>query len=195
VRAIVLAAAVAILVTPGLGQAQDSKLADPFRTLCLANGGNPEASIAQARSEGFVALPASMVRLMVAPMQDVGDPVALWRTYEGGVTMLITGHSPMPTATHQNAGVCALVDIPGEPAPAATLESILGVGEPRDGGEFSLFVYAEERDGHRRAVDLNQVAEVQKLMADGRLRMAVAGRKTEGELGMAMLLMLTPEPK
>ena len=187
-----LAAVTAAALAPALAQAQESRLAEPFRTLCMAAHGKADVTTAAARSAGFVAPPAVMLQDLTGAIPDAIRPVVLWKTYDGGLTMALIGEMPAPGTPPMSAEVCGIATIPSEPTPSATLETILGVGQPLKNGSTDMFIYDEGPDGRRAAVDVRDSGEVRKLLEEGRLRMAMAGVTKAHDFDISIVMLLAP---
>jgi len=189
-KALVAAIAAALLAAPAA--AQDSRLAEPFRSLCMAAHGRAGATTAAARSAGFVSPPAMMLHDLANAIPEALRLTVLWKAYEGGLIMTLTGEMPTPSTPPMTAEVCGIATIPAEPGASATLEAVLAVGRPLRRDATDLFVYDEGPDGKRAAVDIQDTGEIRRLMDQGRLRMAMAGGSRADDLDISILMLLVP---
>jgi hypothetical protein len=180
---------------PAPPAAVESRLAGPFRTLCMAANGKADATAAAARAAGYVTTPAAMLQDLSSAMPGATHPAVLWKAYEGGLTLAITGEMPAPGGAPMTAEVCGIASIPSEPNPAATLAAILGVGGPLKQEASDMFVYDESLDGRRAAIDLRDAGELHKLLDEGRLRMAMAATTTSRDFDISVVMLLVPRPR
>jgi hypothetical protein len=182
----------ASLLAPASAGAADFRLLDPFQRLCMATDANGDAVIAKARSEGFVSPPPLFNRSLAGAVKAFPSLVALWKVYDGGALVILTGRTALPGNSEVGADVCAVMVTPFEDGAEPALRAFLAVGDGKDSGGVKIFAF-KDQDGVRTPVDMDQMITFVKLMEAGRLRLAMPmGSQPED---MSMLMLMVPRAK
>jgi hypothetical protein len=131
-----------------------------------------------------------MLQQIQAGTPEVDHPAALWKVYDGGFMMVMLGH--MAPGGGIQGGICAVIALPGQADPEASLRTLLGVGDPVHQQAINLYVYEQQADGQRRPVHATETQRIRGLVAEGRLRMAAAATKQEFGQAAAMMMLIVP---
>jgi hypothetical protein len=171
--------------------AQEQDLAAQFQSFCLATDGATQAVALAARGSGYVRPPDLIMRPLATSLDDIQHPSALWKVYDGGVFMVLTGQIGASSAAPLAGDACIVMALPTDTDPEPALRALLGVGDPMRQQSINFFIF-EQRDGVRQAVRATDTAALRRAAASGRLRVAAAAQRSEDGANVALMMLITP---
>lgn len=189
VFAALAAAAASLFATVAFAQDQD--LAAQFQSFCLATDGAPQAVALAARGAGYVRPPEVVLRPLIASAGEIQNPSALWKVYDGGVLMVITGQLAGDSGSPLAGDTCMVLALPSDAEPTPGLRALLGVGDPIRQRDIDMFVY-EQRDGARQSLRSLDAASLRRAAAQGRLRIAAGAHRTRDATGVSVVMLIRP---
>ncbi len=180
----VLAASVLALILATPASAQAPRLFDQFLSLCDATGVNADAAGAKARAEGFVRPPEKYIPAATIP--NMRNVKTLWKTFDDGAVVLITGELPFQLLPGVDAQACAVII---GPAPANALDPVAAWANvpPVPLGGRNIYFF-RQTGGQRQALTGTALPDLQAALTAGEVR----GLVTASDNGSATIILLKP---
>lgn len=161
---------------------------ETFRTLCVANGPNPEAIATAASALGYKPLPVDQVE---KAGYHYGRMQAFFLPNDAKRPKLILGVAELPSGMTGNMCVF-MYDIDASEDPAASMEALLKVGPPLDMPPGKVFLFTDDGGVLRPATPGGDIRAM-AVQAQGKLRLAIPA-KSEGA-ALLQILALIPTSK